>query len=134
MRVTSPVFVPDAPPFTVTVTTPAEDEAATPAPTKFSLTAFRVRAVPSSSTLSTETKQFVSVGPQGSVNSDPGSMVAPIVKGLVRATAKLVVNAARVRREAIRTRERKIDDIICDNNFVTINLYLFYHRYYVLRI
>lgn len=67
----------------------------TPVPTKFSLTAFNVRGVPSSSTESTETKQFVSVGPHGCTNSAPGSIVAPMVKGLVRGAAiVLLVNTS----------------------------------------
>jgi hypothetical protein len=90
-KVSDWVVVPD-PPGIVTVIVPeAFVVAVTPDPTKLSITAFEVSAVPSSCTPRTATKQFTSVGPQGSVNSKPGSIVAPTVKGLVRGAAKTVL-------------------------------------------
>lgn len=86
--------------------------AVTPVPTKLRSTAFAVRAEPSSCTPRTATKQFASVGPHGSTNSAPGSMVAPMVKGLVRAAAKPLVTMARLRNEILMTDKRNDNFIL----------------------
>jgi hypothetical protein len=83
------------PPGIVIVTVPeAFVVAVTPVPTKFSNTAFEVSRLPSSDAANTATKQLASVGPQGCTNSAPGSMVAPMVKGLVRGAAKAALDRA----------------------------------------